>query len=195
MKPCCGFFWFSCCQAVVSTPIIGITRRNFAIIRYNATKCSIKKCVSCGGCPTRCHRAGATTPCKCLPKQQQTPQLDSWIDVFYLAMVLLFCRHFRIASMSWIDFVTSSPALPAALVPRILSRCVICNMIVGSRKQPQSFSRQHSKRADIHGIQNEWGLGLQECFILVGLWWSISWALNSLTLISRPRFELDMEGP
>ena len=87
------------------------------------------KCVSCGGCPTRCHRAGATTPCKCLPK----PQRDSWIDVLYLAMVLLFCRPFRIASMSWVDFVTSFPALPAALVPRILSRCVICNMIVVGR--------------------------------------------------------------
>ena len=23
----------------------------------------LSKCVSCGGCPTRCHRAGASTPC------------------------------------------------------------------------------------------------------------------------------------
>ena len=27
----------------------------------------LSKCVTCGGCPTRCHRAGASTPCNSCP--------------------------------------------------------------------------------------------------------------------------------
>ena len=176
-------FWLSCCQAVVSTLILGLESHEEILLLSCIMPLNVQsKCVSCGGCPTRCHRAGATTPCKCLPK----PQRDSWIDVLYLAMVLLFCRPFRIASMSWVDFVTSFPALPAALVPRILSRCVICNMIVVGRwfkkatsvflSTATSVFLSTTQQENWHTWHAKWmrlrfaGM-LLSCFFLFGLWW------------------------
>ena len=124
------------------------------------------KCVS-WWVPDKVPRAGATTPCKCLPK----PQRDSWIDVLYLAMVLLFCRPFRIASMSWVDFVTSFPALPAALVPRILSRCVICNMIVVGRwfKKATSVFLSTTQQENWHTWHAKW-MRLRFAGMLLSFW-------------------------
>ena len=167
MKTCCGFFLVfvlsSCCF-----PRLLLESHDEILLLSCIMPLNVQsKCVSCGGCPTRCHRAGATTPCKCLPK----PQRDSWIDVLYLAMVLLFCRPFRIASMSWVDFVTSFPALPAALVPRILSRCVICNMIVVGRwfKKATSVFLSTTQQENWHTWHAKW-MRLRFAGMLLSFW-------------------------
>ena len=53
-----GLGLFSC-QAVVSNLHGTITIMIWAL---NVLK-FMSKCVACGGCPTRCHRAGASSPC------------------------------------------------------------------------------------------------------------------------------------
>ena len=69
----------------------------------NAQMCNkfMSKCVSCGGCPTRCHRAGASTPCNSCPGasmiHKPTPELTFLTgssSTYFLPRVLPFCWPF-----------------------------------------------------------------------------------------------------